>query len=353
MNSNKSLFGSDIPLIQAPMAGIQDSQLTIAVCNAGAIGSLPCAMIGLETMAREIQAIKAHSDGVFNVNFFCHNPPVAKPGAQESWRKTLAGYYAELDIDPGKISPAPPRAPFDEAMAELIEESRPPIVSFHFGLPNENLLGRVKHTGAKVLSSATTVEEALWLEANGADAVIAQGIEAGGHRGSFLSGDLTRQLGIFSLIPQIVNAVKIPVIAAGGISSAAGVQAAMALGAAGVQAGTAFLLCQESKTSEIHRQAIKSQIQSPHSRHTALTNVFSGRPARSIVNRVISEIGPICDTAPAFPTAAAALAPLRAAAESAGRGDFTSLWCGQNPEGCAEVGAAEMVARLTLDSSES
>jgi nitronate monooxygenase len=216
------------------------------------------------------------------------------------------------------------------------------VVSFHFGLPDDALLARVRSWGAKVLASATTVEEGRWLARRGVDAVIAQGVEAGGHRGMFLTDDLSTQVGTLPLVRQLVKALDRPVIAAGGIADAQGVAAAMALGAAGVQVGTAYLLCPEATTSEIHRRALRSEA----ARHTALTNVFTGRPARGIVNRVMRELGPICPTAPAFPLATGAIAPLRAKAESLGSGDFTPLWAGQDASGCREVGAAELTREL-------
>ena len=234
------------------------------------------------------------------------------------------------------------RAPFGSEVADVLDEFRPAVVSFHFGLPSPELLARVRSWGSKVLSSATTVDEARWLEARGVDAIIAQGFEAGGHRGMFLSDDLTTQVGTLALVPQIVNAVKTPVIAAGGIADAKGVAAALALGAAGVQVGTAYLLCPEATTSAVHRAALKSEA----ARHTALTNVFTGRPARAIVNRVMREVGPISAAVPAFPLAASAIAPLRAHAESLGSGDFSPLWSGQNASGCKEISAAQLTREL-------
>jgi nitronate monooxygenase len=202
----------------------------------------------------------------------------------------------------------------------------------------------VKAWGAVVLSSATTVDEARWLEAHGCDVVIAQGLEAGGHRGMFLTDDVTTQVGTFALLPQVVDAVRVPVIAAGGIADAKGVAAAMALGAAGVQVGTAFLCCPEATTGALHRAALRSDA----ARHTALTNVFSGRPARGIVNRVVRELGPMSPVAPAFPLAGAAIAPLRAKAEAAGSGDFSPLWAGQDVRGCRDVPAAQLVRELAM-----
>jgi nitronate monooxygenase len=261
---------------------------------------------------------------------------------EAAWRDRLKPYYAELAIDPAAPIPSSNRAPFDAAFCAVIEELKPEVVSFHFGLPAADLLERVRAWGAKVLSSATTVEEALWLEARGVDAVIAQGLEAGGHRGHFLSDDLTVQVGTFALVPRVVAAVKVPVIATGGIADARGVAAAMRLGAAGVQVGTAYLLCPESTTSAVHRAALQSE----GARHTALTNLFSGRPARGIVNRVMRELGPIREEAPEFPLASSAIAPLRARAEGQGKGDFSPLWAGQNVSGCQEVGAGEVTRAL-------
>lgn len=324
------------------MAGAQGSPLAIAVCNAGGLGALPCAMLSTEGLRAELAAIRAATDRPFNVNFFCHTPPRPDAQREAAWRALLAPYYRECGIDPDGVAAGPGRAPFSAEAAEVLAEFRPRVVSFHFGLPAAGLLARVRALGAKVLSSATTVDEARWLEAHGVDAIIAQGSEAGGHRGNFLTDDLTTQAGTFALLPQVVRAVKLPVIAAGGVADAKGVAAAMALGAAGVQVGTAYLLCPEATTSAVHRAALKSEA----AHHTALSNLFSGRPARGIVNRAMRELGAINAAAPEFPLAAAAMAPLRAKAESRGRGDFSPLWCGQNPGGCREIPAAELTRSL-------
>lgn len=342
MSRLRELLGVELPIIQAPMAGVQGSALAIAVSNAGGLGSLPCAMLTTDALRKELQALRAGTSKPFNVNFFAHTPPVPDDAVERAWRERLAPYYREFGIDPATIPAGPGRLPFDAAAAEVLEELRPAVVSFHYGLPSPGLLARVKRTGAKVLSSATTVEEARWLEAHGADAIIAQGLEAGGHRGHFLSDDLTLQPGTFALLPQVVHAVKVPVIAAGGIADARGVAAALSLGAEAAQVGTAYMLCPEATTSPVHRAALKSEA----ARHTAVTNVFTGRPARGIVNRAIRELGPLNPAAPAFPLATASLLPLRAKAEAAGSGDFSPLWCGQNPEGCREVGAAELTRDL-------
>ena len=338
----QQLLGIALPIIQAPMAGVQGSALAVAVSNAGGLGSLPCAMLGLDAIRKELTAIRRQTTKPFNVNFFCHTQPEPSVERETAWRAALSPYFAELGIDPHTVPTGPGRLPFSSEAAEILVEFRPAVVSFHFGLPSADLLARVRGCGARILSSATSVDEARWLEARGVDAIIAQGLEAGGHRGIFLSEDLNTQIGSFALVPQIVQAVKVPVIAAGGISDAKGVVAAMALGAVGVQVGTAYLLCPESSTSPVHRAALKSDA----ARVTALTNLFTGRPARGIMNRIMRELGPLNGAAPAFPLATSAIAPLRAKAESLGRGDFSPLWAGQNATGCQEVSAGVLTRAL-------
>jgi nitronate monooxygenase len=345
MATLQQLLGTELPIIQAPMAGAQGSALAAAVSNAGGLGSLPCALLGPEAMRAELAALRAQTDRPFNVNFFCHTPPPPDAAREAAWRGLLAPYYGAFGIDPDSVPAGPGRTPFGPEAAERLEEFRPAVVSFHFGLPAPDLLARVRSWGALVLASATTVEEAEWLEARGADAVIAQGLEAGGHRGHFLSDDLTRQAGTLALVPQVVRAVRVPVIAAGGIADARGVAAALALGAAGVQVGTAYLLCPEATTGAVHRAALRG----PDARHTALTNLFTGRPARGIVNQLMRELGPLSPAAPEFPLASAGLAPLRAAAERLGSGDFSPLWAGQNTTGCAEIPAAELTRALAAE----
>jgi nitronate monooxygenase len=338
----QQLVGVSLPIIQAPMAGAQASAMTIAVSNAGALGSLPCAMLSVEAMRSELMAIKAQTAKPFNVNFFCHPQPTPDANREAAWRAALAAYYQSFGIDASRIPTGPGRMPFSAEAADVLAEFKPAAVSFHFGLPSAELLARVKGWGSKTLSSATTVDEARWLEAHGVDVIIAQGFEAGGHRGMFLSEDLTTQVGTLALLPQILHAVRVPVVASGGIADATGVAAALALGAAGVQIGTAYLLCPEATISPVHRAALKSQAAG----HTALTNLFTGRPARGIVNRIMRELGPMSDSAPSFPLATSAIAPLRAKAESQGSGDFSPLWCGQNASGCKEIPAAQLTREL-------
>ncbi|MDP2417203.1 MAG: nitronate monooxygenase [Hydrogenophaga sp.] len=341
-NTLTALLGTELPLIQAPMAGAQGAALAIAVSNAGGLGSLPGAMLTPEALRTELTTLSGGTQRPWNVNFFCHTSPVPDAAQEALWREALAPLYAEAGLDMSAVPAGAGRVPFSHAVADVIEPFRPPVVSFHFGLPAPDLLARVKSWGSVVLSSATTVDEARWLVAHGADAVIAQGLEAGGHRGHFLSHDLSAQMGSLALLPQIVAAVKVPVIAAGGIADAAGVAAAMALGAAGVQVGTAYLCCPEASTSALHRSALQSDV----ARHTALTNVFTGRPARGIVNRAMRELGPLSLAAPAFPLATAAMAPLRAHFEAQGCGDFSPLWAGQNTSGCRALPAAQVTGAL-------
>lgn len=342
MMSLQSLLGIELPIIQAPMAGVQGSMLAAAVSNAGGLGSLPAAMFAPDGLRKELATLAALTSKPFNVNFFCHTPPVVDAAREALWRQALAPFYREFGLNIDAIPSGPGRTPFAQDAADLLDEFRPAVVSFHFGLPSPELMARVRALGSKVLASATTIEEARWLESRGVDAIIAQGLEAGGHRGHFLSHDLTMQMGTFALLPQMVRAVKTPVIAAGGIATAAGVAAAKALGAAGVQVGTAYLLCPEATTSSVHRVALKSD----RARHTALTNLFSGRPARGIVNRMMTELGALSELPPAFPLATAAVAPLRKKAEEQARGDFSPLWAGQNAGQCRELEAAEVTRQL-------
>jgi nitronate monooxygenase len=339
MELHQSL-GVELPVIQAPMAGVQGSALAVAVCGAGGLGSLPSAMFDAAAIRREIGIIRASVPGAFNLNFFCHRPPVADAAREAAWRSALAPYCREFGLDLAAVPTGAGRIPFDAASAALVEELRPSVVSFHFGLPDESLLERVRASGARILASATTVDEALWLEQRGVDAVIAQGLEAGGHRGHFLSHDLGLQAGTFALLPQVVRALRTPVIAAGGIADRAAVEAALRLGASMVQVGTAYLCCPEATTTAIHRRALTSDA----ARHTALTRLITGRPARGIVNRLMREIAD--EIAPEFPLATAAIAPLRAAAEARGSDDFSPLWCGQNASGCRAIPAAEVTRAL-------
>ncbi len=333
------LLGIEVPIVQAPMAGAMDWELAAAVAQAGGLGSLPCAMLSAEQIRDQTARIRARTNNPINLNFFCHSPPALDNEREAGWREQLAPYYRELAIDPGAPVPSSNRAAFDASLCEVVEELEPQVVSFHFGLPEPDLMQRVKAAGCVVIGSATTTAEARWLERRGVDAVIAQGYEAGGHRGIFLTSDIAAQVGSFALIPQIVDAVEVPVIAAGAVADARGIAAALALGAAAVQIGTAYLWCPEARISAPHRAALETASDDS----TAVTNLMTGRPARGLVNRVMREIGPMSETAPEFPLAAGALAPLRAKAEAQGSGDFSPMWSGQ----AAALGRAMPAGELT------
>jgi nitronate monooxygenase len=331
------------------MANSSTPEMALAVSRAGGLGSIPCASITPDQARAAVALVRGGSKGPVNLNFFCHTSPDADPAAMMRWRARLSPYYVEAGIDPAPPPPAAGRAPFDEAFCAVVEEVRPEVVSFHFGLPDKALLGRVKATGAKIISSATTVAEALWLEERGVDAVIATGFEAGGHRGTFLGElDMSTQPGTFALVPQVARAVKVPVIAAGGIADGRGVVAAFALGASAVQVGTAYLFCPEAMVSPIQRALLDQAADD----NTQVTNLFTGRPARGVTNRLMRELGALSSDAPAFPTAGGALAPLRAKAESQGSGDFTNQWAGQCARLSPRLPAGELTTALAADALE-
>jgi nitronate monooxygenase len=343
------LVGIDLPIVLAPMAGPGTPELAAAVSDAGGLGSLPCAQLSIEQMRASLDTLGPGRSRPINLNFFCHDPPAADAARNRMWRDRLQAYYLELGLDPEDVPLPASRQPFNDDFCRLVESYRPRVVSFHFGLPRMDLLERVKTTGAKVISSATTVAEARWLERRGCDAIIAMGLEAGGHRGSFLTDDMARQVGTFALVPQVVDAVSVPVIAAGGIADARGVVAAFALGACAVQIGTAYLFCPEANVSPVHLAALRYA----GDEDTMVTNVFTGRPARGIVNRIMREQGPLSSAAPAFPLAAAALAPLKAKSEAVGQGDFSNLWSGQAarlaPRSMPAGQFTRLIARQALD----
>ena len=324
------------------MAGVMDADLAIAAAQGGALASLPCAMLSVEKAREQILILRQRVTAPVNMNFSCQKVIEADPAGLTEWKQRLAPYYRELGLDPDTPVAATNRAPFDAAMCCLVEELKPEIVSFHYGLPDQALLRRVKAAGCIVMSSATIVREAVWLEQHGVDAIIAQGAEAGGHRGMFLTEDIAEQIGTFALVPQVVDAVSVPVIAAGGIADGRGIAAAFALGAAGVQIGTAYLRCPESRVIAPVRAALAQARDDA----TVITNVMTGRPARGVANRLMREVGPVSPGAPAFPHSATALGPLKAAAEKLGKVDFTNLWAGQALRLGRELPAAELTREL-------
>ena len=335
------LFGIELPVIQAPMAGANGPEMVIEVSEAGGLGSLPAALYTTAQLAEALETVRAGTRRPVNVNFFAYTATPEDAARQNAWRERLLPYYAEAGIAPDASAATNRRAAFDDDFCAIVEACRPEVVSFHFGLPAEPLVARVKRAGAKVIASATTVAEARWLEARGVDAVIAMGAEAGGHRGNFLSADMTAQPGTFALVPQVVDAVRVPVIAAGGIVDRRGVVAALALGASAVQVGTAYLFTPEAKIHAVYRAALNAR-----DRATAITNVFTGRPARGIVNRLMRDLGAMSNLPPPFPTAADALAPLRRAAEASGRDDFSPLWAGESFPLAKPMSAAALTCLL-------
>lgn len=339
------LFGIELPIIQAPMAGASTAQMAIEVSEAGGLGSLPCALMAPDQARQAIEIIRQATGKPLNLNFFCHTPPRLNEAAIAAWKAKLAPYYAEQKIDPAAPVPISNRAPFDDAYCSLVEAAKPEVVSFHFGLPAEPLMKRVKAAGAKVISSATTVAEARWLEARGVDAIIAMGSEAGGHQGHFLRESIAGQIGTLALVPQVVDAVKVPVIATGGIADGRGIAAVFMLGAAAAQVGTAYLFSPEAQVQPFHRHALRTA----EAEDTALTNLFTGRPARAIANRLMREIGPLSDLAPSFPLAGGALMPLRAKSEPAGSSDFSNMWSGQAARLAKELPAGELTKHLAQE----
>ncbi len=343
------LFKIDQPILQAPMAGVMDAELAIAVARAGGLGGLPAGMLNAEQLRAQVTQFRAATGGKpVNLNFLAHRMPVPNNAREHAWREALKPYYVEFDIDLAAPVTTVSRAPFDAAMCAVVEELKPDVVSFHYGLPEPALVARTKAAGSKIICSATTVAEARFLEAHGCDAVIAQGLEAGGHRGMFLSDNLATQVGLFALLPQVADALTVPVIASGGIADARAIVAAFALGAAGVQIGTAFLFCPEAKTLPPHRAALRAA----RDDSTVVTNVLSGRPARGLINRAIRELGPISEVVPEFPLASGALAPLNAKAQARGSGDFSPMLAGQAASLGRELPAGELVAKLALEAQD-
>jgi nitronate monooxygenase len=337
------LLKIEYPIIQAPMGGHVGTDMVVAVAEAGGLGSLPTARSTAKQLRDDVAKIRARTSRPVNLNFFCHAPPVKNDAIEDAWRKRLAPYYAELGV--GTPGASAILGPFDSEMCEATIEVKPEIVSFHFGLPEAALVKRLKAAGSVILGCATTVTEARWLEDHGADVVVAQGAEAGGHRGMFLTSDVATQVGTFALVPQVVDAIKLPVVAAGGIADGRGIAAAFALGASGVQCGTAYLFCPEATVAPLHRASLKSA----RDDSSALSTIFTGRPARSITNRIMRELGAIPPGVPDFPLASAAIRPLAAKAEQLGSSDFTQLYTGQAVTLCRELPAADLTLKLATD----
>jgi nitronate monooxygenase len=335
------LLGIAHPILQAPMAGATTPALAAAVSNAGGLGALGCAMLSPDGFRDEYRQAAGATNRPLHVNFFVHRPPAIDADAAARAQDLVRPFYDELGLGPVPAAEPIP-VPFDGAMCAAVLEARPPVVSFHFGLPDGPAVSALKQAGIVVLSSATTVAEAVHLAGSGVDAVIAQGWEAGGHRGTFLDGESGGTVGTMALVPQVVDAVDVPVIAAGGIADGRGIAAAFALGASGVQMGTAFLTCPEAAVPSAHKMALLNA----RDEDTRITRAFSGRPARGLANRYTDAMAPHEDALPDFPLMNTLSGPLRKASAAQGSPDFVALWSGQAASLNRSLPAADLLARL-------
>lgn len=326
------------PIVQAPMAGAGGVDLCVAAIQGGALGSLPFGMLSPADVRAQVNAVRDRTEGPFALNFFCHAMP--EPADESAWRDLLRPYYNEFGVAPANGGAL--RLPFDDAMAAAVDELHPDVVSFHFGLPAEALLARVKASTGAVIGNATTLEEAQWLDHRGVDAIIAQGFEAGGHSGRFLGSNPAEAFGLFALLPRIVDAVSVPVIAAGAIGDGRGIAAALTLGASAVEIGTAYLHAPEAAISTEHRGRLCEG-------KTVMTNLMTGGLARGIPGRLIEELGPVRTEAPPYPLASAALAPIRAAAEARGEHGFGPMWAGQAAPLGRPLPAKDLTEALAAD----
>jgi nitronate monooxygenase len=345
-NALTERLGLDWPIIQAPMAAASTPELAAAVSNAGGLGSLGLGTVSAEAAAEQVSAFSAASNRALNANFFCHDDPGDLTGTGAAMAARLDKYYQAKGIGP---VPAPnaPYPPFGEAHVEILRQHRPAVVSFHFGLPDKPLLDAVKAIGALVLCSATTVAEARALEAQGADAIIAQGTEAGGHRGTFLGADPSSQPGLFALLPQVVSAVSVPVIAAGGIVDGRTIAAAFMLGADAVQIGTAFLRCPEASIPDAYRLALAGASDDS----SRITPVFTGKPARALRNRLSEDLSDAEADVVAYPGQLSLTLPLRRDQQAADFGDFYSMWSGQSVALTHPMPAADLMRKLVEETT--
>jgi len=336
------LLGITHPIVQAPMSGFTPPALVTAVCNAGGLDSLGCVGQPPDLLREQVATVRQATNRPFNLNFFVHRSPQINPEATARVRARLAPYFDEYGL--GAVpEPTEPLSAFDAEQLDLVLELGPRVVSFHFGLPESTAVRRLKGAGCIILSSATTVAEARWLEANGADVIIAQGFEAGGHRGSFSGSAGAGMVGTMALVPQIVDAVHLPVIAAGGIADGRGIAAAFALGASGVQIGTAFLGCPEAAVSPLHRARLRAAADDG----TELTRVFTGRPARAMRNRFVTEMA---DTEPLdFPLQASLVGPLGRLPNEEARAAFTPVWAGQAAPLARDLPANRLIEQLVAE----
>ncbi|MER8500608.1 nitronate monooxygenase [Mesorhizobium sp. M0204] len=340
------LLGIEHPIIQAPMSGVTTPELAAAVSNAGALGSLGCGILPAAAIREQLTATQHATNRPVNVNFFAHPAPARDDAAAQTMRDRLRGCYEEVGLGPVP-EPGEPFPTFDRERLEIVLELRPKVVSFHFGLPDTAIVQQLKAAGCTVLCSATTVSEARQLEAGGVDAIIAQGYEAGGHRGTFTGDPAIGTAGTMAFVPQIVDAVRVPVIAAGGIFDGRGIAASFALGASGVQIGTAFLACPEANVQPVYRAALRSA----NDESTSVTRCFTGRPARVVRNRFVMEMAGEEDAALAFPLQASLVMPLSMAKDESKRADFLPIWAGQGVAKLRQMPAAALVEKLVTEAS--
>lgn len=345
-------LGLEYPVIQAPMAApmsapITTPELVAAVSNAGGLGSLGAAYMSPEAIREAVRRVRALTDRPFAVNLFVPVPFEVDPRLIERSERLLEPYQRELGVEPTRLDPqARYLENFDEQLAVVIKE-RVPVFSFTFGSLASAEIERLKENGARVVGTATTVEEGERLQAEGVDAVVAQGSEAGGHRGTFLGDFGTSMVGTMALVPQMVDALSIPVIAAGGIMDGRGLAAALTLGAQAAQMGTAFLTCEESGAHPGFKRAVLEAAED----ETAITRAFSGRAARSIKNRFLMEVGAHEQEIPPFPVQNALTRDVRAAAQEQNRPEFMSLWAGQGLRLARTATASELVRNVAEGAS--
>jgi nitronate monooxygenase len=342
------LLGLEVPIIQAPMLGSTTPALAAAVSNAGGLGSIGGAAMTADQVKGLGAELRALSNGAFNLNFFAHRAPKRDEAARRRAADRLEPWYARFELGAPPVDLKEPWPPFGEAVLEALLVLAPPVVSFHFGLPEGNAVARLQATGSRVICTATTVAEARSLEADGVDAIIAQGWEAGGHRGAFeIEGDDVG-VGLMSLLPQMVDAVAVPVIAAGGIADGRGIAAALMLGASGVQMGTAFLSCPETNIPDIHRRGLAEATDES----TRLTRAHSGRPARGRNTRYFAEMAKHAPALPEFPLMYSLSAPLRSAEDTDQSLDFQFLLYGQSAPMGRSLPASELMARLVDETTD-
>lgn len=344
-NSLLTLLGIDLPIIQAPMAGVSTAALAAAVSNAGGLGSLGLGSSSVEQAREQIRLLKTATDKPFNVNFFCHQPAQVDHQQEQQWLERLRPYFSEFSVEPPQHIAADYESfLLQPAMLEMLLEERPPVVSFHFGLPEQGVIDALKQAGIRLLGCATQLAEAQAIEAAGLDAIIAQGYEAGGHRGVF-NPETDLQLGLLALLAQLTKHCSLPLIAAGGIMNGQAIATVQRMGASAAQLGTAFVACPESSANAAYRAVLCSE----QAARTGVTQVISGRPARGIINRMHTEIAQYSEELPAYPIAYSAAKALYAAAQRHNNNGFAPFWAGQAASLIRVMPAAELVATLSAE----